>query len=412
MSDKDKRHTEEIHCRYFRWLVYLRDGVLTADGRGNPVNAGRRSLRTRKWDVARKRIHKLDEKMAEKLGLIRFSRREEDVDFRLNIKKGIEIYLEFIERPRIAGGIADSTRKRYKRAINSFIDYVDANPIQYWEQIDSPFMASFIKSLSTQYKPSSIVTIATTVRTLHRYLITHKYLDDRCSFPFTIARPKESTKYCPGEEELRSILACLKGCDWIFDATTVLSHSGLRFGELAQLTRFDADLKESLIYVRDETFNSNSSRTTKSGRSRTVPMHPAVRVIIERRLLLDQDLLFVGPMGGKLRSDTYGRHLRKLALDPLSKKFPHPKFQTITAHSFRHFFASMCAANKVSEQTTMDWMGHRTSNMAKYYYRSNHKAAVKMIQQFEDFTEASPADDASNSKPDSETSNEDTEQNK
>ena len=108
---------------------------------------------------------------------------------------------------------------------------------------------------------------------------------------------------------------------------------------------------------------------------------------------------------------TYGRNLRKLALEPLGEKFPHPKFQTITAHSLRHFFASMCAANKVSEQTTMDWMGHRTSNMAKYYYRSNHKAAVQMIQQFEDFTEASPADDVSKHNPKSETGNDDTEQN-
>ena len=408
MSVKDKRQTEEIRCRYFRWLVYLRKGVLTADGRGNQVNAGRRSLRTRKWDVARTRIHRLDEKMAEKLGLIRFSRREEGVDFKLKIKSGIEIYLEFIERPRIAGGIADSTRKRYQRAINSFVDYVDANPIQYWEQFDLPYMTSFIEGLGTQYELSSIVTIATTVRTLHRHLITHNHLDDRCSFPFTIARPKESTKYCPVEEELRAILTCLKGCDWMFDATTALSHSGLRFGELAQLTHFDADLKKSLLYVRDETFNSNSRRTTKSGRSRAVPMHPAVREIIERRLKLGQGLLFVGPRGGKLRSDTYGRHLRKLALDPLSEKFPHPRFQTITAHSFRHFFASLCAANKVSEQTTMDWMGHRTSNMAKYYYRSNHKAAVQMIQQFEDFTEASPADDASPITPKSETDNDDT----
>ena len=137
-------------------------------------------------------------------------------------------------------------------------------------------------------------------------------------------------------------------------------------------------------------------------------MHPVVKEIIERRVKSDGDLLFVGPRGGKLRSDTFGRSLRKLALVPLSKMFPHPRFKTITAHSLRHFFASICAANKVSEQTTMDWMGHRTSNMAKYYYRSNHKAAVQMIQQFEDFTEALPADDASLINPESETDNDDT----
>ena len=400
----------EVQCRYFRWLIYPRDGVWQADGRSNTIDAGRHSLRTRQLAVAKKRIHKLDEKMAETLGLIRFARRENDVNFKLTVKDGIEIYLNYIERPKIAGGIAESTHKRYKRSINSFSTYVEHDPIQFWEQFDAAYMTNFVKELGKRYKPSSIVTIATTIRTLHRHLISYKYLDDRCAFPFAIGRPKESTKYCPVDQELRAILACLKGTDWIYDATATLSHSGLRFGELSQLTRFDVDLKKSLIHVRDETFDSNGTRTTKSGYSRAVPMHPVVIEIVKRRLLRGPELLFVGPRGGKLRSDTYGRNLRKLALKPLGEKFPDPRFQTITAHSLRHFFASICATNKVSEQTTMDWMGHRTSNMAKYYYRSNHKAAVQMIQQFENFTEASPAEDASYTNPESETNNQDTSQ--
>ena len=403
-----KMQKEEVQCRYFRWLIYPRDGVLQADGRSNTVDAGRRSLRTRKWDVAKKRIHKLDEKMAEKLGLIRFTRRDADVNFKLTIKEGVETYLDFIDRPKIAGGIADSTRRRYKRSINSFCSYVEQAPIQFWEQFDTTYMTNFVEELGKRYNQTSTVTITTTIRTLHRHLIAYGHLDDRCAFPFAITRPKESTKYCPAEEELRAILSRLKEHEWIYDATTTLTHTGLRFGELAQLSSHDADLKKSLIYVRDETFDSNSSRSTKSGYSRTVPMHPVVRHIIKRRLENSPELLFTGPKGGKLRSDTYGRNLRKLALQPLQKEFPHPRFQTITAHSLRHFFASMCAANKVSEQTTMDWMGHRTSNMAKYYYRSNHKAAVQMIQQFEDFTEASPADEASTTYTKSEAGNDDT----
>ena len=398
----------EVQCRYYRWLIYLRDGVFQADGRSNTLDAGRHSLRTRQLEVAKKRIHKLDDKMAEKLGLIRFARRENDVNFKLTVKDGIEIYLNYIERPKIAGGIAESTRKRYKRSINSFSSYVAHDPIQFWEQFDAAYMTNFVKELGKRYKPSSIVTIATTIRTLHRHLISYKHLDDRCAFPFAIGRPKESTKYCPEDQELRAILACLKGTDWIYDATATLSHSGLRFGELSQLTRFDIDLKKSLIHVRDETFDSRGTRTTKSGYSRAVPMHPVVSEIVKRRLQRDPELLFAGPRGGKLRSDTYGRNLRKLALEPLEEKFPAPRFQTITAHSLRHFFASICAANKVSEQTTMDWMGHRTSNMAKYYYRSNHKAAVQMIQQFEDFTEALPVDDVSPTNPNSEADDEDT----
>ena len=173
-----KMQKEEVQCRYFRWLIYPRDGVFQADGRSNTVDAGRRSLRTRKWDVAKKRIHKLDEKMAEKFGLIRFTRRDADVNFKITIKEGVETYLDFIERPKIAGGIANSTRKRYKRSINSFCSYVEQAPIQFWAQFDTTYMTNFVRELDKNYKPTSIVTITTTIRTLHRHLIAHGHLDD------------------------------------------------------------------------------------------------------------------------------------------------------------------------------------------------------------------------------------------
>ena len=246
---------------------------------------------------------------------------------------------------------------------------------------------------------------------MQKYLIESKQLDERCAFRFALQRPKESTRYCPLPDETREILVRLRASlkhQWIADSTAVLSHSGLRFGELAQLTRFDADLRRELILIRDETFDPNGTKTTKGGFSRAVPMHPVVKEIILRRLKGKNDLLFQGPRGGTLRSDTYGRNLRKLALEPLAEKFPHPRFQTITAHCFRHFFASLCAANKVSEQTTMDWMGHKTSSMARVYYRSNHRAAVKMIQQFDSFTEAPTVDGISHNNPKKETSDTDT----
>ena len=179
----------------------------------------------------------------------------------------------------------------------------------------------------------------------------------------------------------------------------VLSHSGLRFGELAQLTRHDVDLETHLLHVRDESFDPNSSKSTKTGYSRVVPMHNEGEELVGKRIEDDSRYLFEGPRGGKLRSDTFGRNLKNKALIPLAKKFPNPRFQTITAHSFRHFFASLCASQQASEQVTMDMMGHRTSNMARYYYHRNNKAAVKMIQQFESFTEGSQVDDTSISNP-------------
>ena len=79
-------------------------GVWQADGRSNKPNAGRHSLGTRDLYEAQKLVHLLDEKMAVKLGLIRFVRRESEFGFNLPIDVGIEEYKEHIARPKIAGG--------------------------------------------------------------------------------------------------------------------------------------------------------------------------------------------------------------------------------------------------------------------------------------------------------------------
>ena len=395
MSLKDSK---KLDCRYFAWRLYKRNGVWQADGRSNKVNAGRHSLNTRDEKEARKLVHGLDEKMAAELGLIRFARLDNDVSFKLEIGEGLEIYLEHLNRPRVRKGVKASTKKRYLRVINRFKQFVAVARLQYWEQFNSQFLDSFTKWLERDHNDSSIATAVTVVKTIHRHLIENKHLDDQCRFKYEVTRPKESSKYCPTGPELRAILGVLKANSefrWLYDLVVVLSFSGLRFGELAQLTHHDVDLKEHLLHVRDESFDPNSSKSTKTGYSRVVPMHPDVEELIRKRLEIDSRYLFEGPRGGKLRSDTFGRNLKEKALIPLAKKFPNPRFQTITAHSFRHFFASLCASQQTSEQVTMDMMGHRTSNMARYYYHRNNKAAVKMIQQFESFTEGLQVDEPS-----------------
>ena len=92
------------------------------------------------------------------------------------------------------------------------------------------------------------------------------------------------------------------------------------------------------------------------------------------------NLLLHGPRGGSLRCDTFADHLRLHALQPLSDRFTHKRFQSITAHCFRHYFASLCAASNISQQTVMDWMGHRTDAMAKRYFHRDNEASLRNIK--------------------------------
>jgi hypothetical protein len=37
-------------------------------------------------------------------------------------------------------------------------------------------------------------------------------------------------------------------------------------------------------------------------------------------------------------------------------------------HSFRHYFASMCAMRGVPERVAMEWLGHKDSEMVRHYF--------------------------------------------
>jgi hypothetical protein len=63
------RTKEKVLCRYFGWLLGLRDRVWQADGRSNSPNLGRHSLGTSDYKEARRLLAELDLTMAVMHGL-------------------------------------------------------------------------------------------------------------------------------------------------------------------------------------------------------------------------------------------------------------------------------------------------------------------------------------------------------
>ena len=146
---------------------------------------------------------------------------------------------------------------------------------------------------------------------------------------------------------------------------------------------------KGFLHVRHE--SGNGAKRTKSKYSRKVPIHTAVANVLDDLMRDNKDnLLLHGPRGGKLRSETFASHLRKLALQPLKERFPHSRFQSITAHSLRHFFNSICAANNIAQQAVMEWMGHRTDYMSKRYFHRNDDASLRNIEKIEPIFDVPP----------------------
>ena len=399
MAKKKRNKSYRVDGRHFTWLLTVRNGYYQADGRSNEIDLKRHSLGTKDFEEAKKLVHDLDLHMAVKLGIAEPHLLHQTTDFGLPIEVGLTVFRKHMKRPNAAKGIAASTQSRYERGLKAHERFFTLKSLQYWEQVNEDLLDEFANWRSQDCAETTVATELTLLCQVQRHLIRKKRLDPRHALDYPIYRPKESTRYCPTLEEMKAILEWLRALPeqkWLHDAVAILSHTGLRFGELAQMTyddieRVDAKDKvgKGILHVRHE--SRQGGKKTKSKYSRKVPINTRVAVVLDRQTRSDNDdLLLHGPRGGKLRCDIFSDHLREHALRPLQSKFPHAQFQTITAHSLRHFFNSNCAANNISQQAVMDWMGHRTSLMTKRYYHSNDEASLRNIEKIEPILDVPP----------------------
>jgi integrase len=153
------------------------------------------------------------------------------------------------------------------------------------------------------------------------------------------------------------------------------AFSGLRQGELLALTWNDIDFPHELIHVRGSYDQySKETKTTKSGKARSVPMAEDVAMALARlrnreRFTADADLVFPDWKGtpqyhGDLRSRFYSALERA--------QLPRVRF-----HDLRHTFGTMMAGEGIDVVTLQHWMGHAHQATTSIYlhYRPGKSGA-------------------------------------
>ena len=266
-------------------------------------------------------------------------------DNRFGLRDGMLLFQKYIQRPEVDGGPKPSASKRYHRVMRGFMRFAARRGIEFWQQVDARTLDDFAKFCrNNEHSDTYVSTVVWLIKTIHAYLIGSGHLGADHAFAYEVTRGKQSTTYCPTAEEIDTLLEILArqpDLKWLHDAALMLSHTGLRFGELAQLTSEDIDLARGLLTVRHDGYGTGM-KSTKSGCDRTVPLTEATRALLTDLMRSGASPLFRGPRGLQLRSQTFAAHLRVDVLKPLGIQFPHTPFQEFTAHSFRKFAISNC----------------------------------------------------------------------
>jgi integrase len=369
---------EAIRCNHFLWRLSRRDKVWYADGRTNTINVGRHSLGTRDKAEALSLLVRLDESRAVKFGLIERKASISAAPSELTLAEGRQLYEAHISRSRVAGGVKDSTKKRYRAVFDKFVPWAGKHGIVYFNQVDAGVLNRYATTLEKQcYAQKTLLNELTTLKQCVRWLIDDGRLVGCEPINLKLKKVESQRAYCYRSTE---VVAILERCrqvptlGWIGDAVTALAHTGMRIQELANLRWSDVDFENNRVTLTDESGRAASDeprRTLKSGRSRSFPVHPDLLVVLKRLPKIDQ-YVFHGPHGGRLKADFVRRMFVRQVLQPLADKFPAASggqsFIDGRMHGFRHFFVSLCATSGVPERVVMEWVGHADSSMVRHYF--------------------------------------------
>ncbi len=252
---------------------------------------------------------------------------------------------EFLNHLR-ARGRSRNTVEAYRRDLLQFAEFCDTvgtSPLS----VSRDEMRRFPLYLNDSgLSPSSIGRKITAVRTFYRFLLSRGYISRDPSVvlstpkrPKRLPRPinltvlkKMITEWEPEKEEERLAK----------DMIMVLYGTGLRISELLSLTAKDVDLNTGLMRVKG-----------KGGKYRTVPIHPTLYPVLERRMA-GGDRLF--PV------DRYRAYrLIKRAFEKVAGLYGvHP-------HVLRHTFATHLLEGGADLKTVQELLGHASIGTTEIY---------------------------------------------
>lgn len=396
-----------IQGQYFFWLLYERQGVFYADGRSSNggVPLKRYSLDATTLDEAKVQLKMLDAIKAVELGQAdRSILNEQDEDL-LSLEDGCQKYLAHVGRPPVMGGADAKSAKRYGAVFDKFNRFAREKGVDDWNRVSKRLLQSYGAWLddndyayATEYLELTILKQAT------KWMIGEKLIPAACGFSLKLKKPSGTSTYCYTPAEVSAMIAhCIAQAElnWLGDVIVALAHTGLRISELAGLRWSDLDEALTKITLTDERRgasreNRASARGTKSGRDRTLPIHPRLHeVLVKMKVHPRGDgRVFHGPNGGILKPDTLRIILKRDVLTPLSKRFPKRGAQGLIdgrLHSFRHYFCSTCANAGTPEQVLMDWLGHRDSRMVKRYFHMHEQESRQHMNKINFFAGTSDA---------------------
>jgi len=284
------------------------------------------------------------------------------------MKTQVKNFFAYLENER---GLSARTLTAYRRDLERFMQFLDAEDIDRPEQITQHHIRAFIALRHRQgLGGKSLQRLLSAIRSLFRWMLREGLAEHN---PATPVRAPKSPRHLPATMDADSIGQLLDiSCDTplaIRDKAIMelFYSSGLRLSELATLRWEQLDLASGMVTV-----------TGKGNRTRMVPVgRMASEALLEWRKIrgeftsFEQPFVFVSQRGNPIAVRTIQARIRYWA-----KRQGIP--QNIYPHLLRHSFASHLLESSGDLRAVQELLGHADISTTQIYTHLDFQHLAKV----------------------------------
>lgn len=271
-----------------------------------------------------------------------------------------KIYLSVIERK------SNQTIDAYLSDLKFYLTYLEQNEISDFEKISTMDIDSFLNDFASNHSSSSCNRCIASIHGFHKYISSnHKNIKDPSLLIRSMSTSRHLPNYC-SIEEIKTIFDSFGDDEQeIYKKTllVVLYTCGLRVSELCSLQLNDVHLQEGILKVKG-----------KGDKERVVPVSDYC--IQQMNMYIDNvrntwDIhhlsnFFVNKFG-KVCTRQYVHNVIKTKVDELGLS------PNISAHSFRHSFASHLLDGNADLRIVQELLGHSDIQTTQIYTHIQNK---------------------------------------
>lgn len=261
------------------------------------------------------------------------------------------------------------TIEAYMSDLTHYIDYLNQKNINNVEEITILTVDNYLNSLTKEYSSNSINRVLASVRSFHKFIsLNHESIKDPTLYIHTHKHNEHLPIYA-SVQDLKVLFDSFSNSDIdIYHKTILLTlySCGLRVSELCSLKRNDVHLSEKILKV-----------TGKGDKERIIPIVDACVQQMELYLNLIRKNWQKKTLPNFFINQ-YGRVLtRQYVHNLIKKKCEECNLNpNLSAHSFRHSFASHLLDGNADLRIVQELLGHSDIQTTQIYTHIQNKRLV------------------------------------